>query len=173
MSLKKFVVIPLIIAVLAFVIQIIDQLLSPIMQPDPNKGFCWIAFQAWAVYFLAGCTVQGGIKSIIGYAVGITGSILIMNLAGVFSLFGFFAVAVAVAIVACALIFLERTKWVNFIPAMFIGAGAFFAFMTYIPDATFVTAAITEIVYCALGLLFGFVTVVLRTAYEKRVNEKK
>jgi drug/metabolite transporter (DMT)-like permease len=172
MSLKKFVVIPLIIAVLAFLIQIVDQLLSPCMNPLPNNGFCWIAFQAWAVYFLAGCTVTGGIKSLIGYAVGITGSIVIMNLAGVFSVLGFFSVPVAVALIACALIFLERTTWLNFIPSMFIGAGAFFAFMSYVPGATYVNAAITEIVYCLLGLIFGFTTIVLRTAYEKRVNKK-
>jgi hypothetical protein len=29
-------------------------------------------------------------------------------------------------------------------------------------------AAITELVYSAIGLLFGFVTVTLRVAYEKR-----
>ena len=170
MSLKKFVVIPLIVAVLAFIIQIVDQLLSPHMQPEPNNGFCWIAFQAWAVYFLAGCTVKGGIKSLIGYAIGIPASIVIMELAGVFSVLGFFSVALAVGLIACAMIFLERTTWLNFIPAMFIGAGAFFAFMSYVPGATYMNAAITEIVYCVLGLIFGFTTILLRTAYEKRVK---
>jgi len=170
MPLKKFVVIPLIIAVLAFCIQIIDQLLSPLMCPTPNNGFCWIAFQAWAVYFLAGCTLQGGIKALIGYVVGILGSILIMNLAGVFGSLGFFAVPPAVGLVAFCLIFFERTNWFNLIPAMFIGAGAYFAFMSYIPGATFVNAAITEIVYCILGLTFGVTTIALRKAYEKRLK---
>ena len=171
MSFKKFVVIPLIIAVLAFCIQLIDQVLSPVMSPKPNNGFCWIAFQAWAVYFLAGCTLKGGVRSLVGYVIGIGGSILIMNLANVCSPLGFFSVALPVAVVACTLIFLERTAWwSDFIPAMFIGAGAFFAFMSYIPGATFVNAAITEFVYCILGLLFGFMTVTLRTAYEKRVK---
>ena len=173
MSLKKFVVIPLIIGVLAFTIQIVDKLLSPLMQPDPNKGFCWIAFQAWAVYFLAGCNIQGGIKSLVGYAIGISGSIVIMELAGVFSCLGFFGVAAAVGLIAFCLIFLEKTTWwSSFIPAMFIGAGAFFAFMTYVDGATYVTAATTEIVYCALGLFYGFVTVSLRTMYEKKIAKK-
>ena len=170
MSLKKFVVIPLIIAVLAFTIQLVDQLLSPLLSPSPNNGFCWIAFQAWAVYFLAGCNVKGGIKALIGYAVGIAGSILIMNMAGWFACLGFFSVALAVGLVAFCLIFLERTTWLNFIPAMFIGAGAFFAFMSYVSGANFVNAAITEMTYCVLGLTFGFVTVTLRTAYEKRLK---
>jgi len=170
MSLKKFVVIPLIIAVLAFSIQIVDQLLSPLMCPKPNVGFCWIAFQAWAVYFLAGCTIQGGIKALIGYSVGILGSILIMNLAGFFVALGFLSVPFAVGFVAFCLIFFERTNWFNLIPAMFIGAGAYFAFMSYVPGATFVTAAITEIVYCILGLTYGVITIVLRKAYEKSLK---
>ena len=171
MSLKKFAVIPLIIAVLAFCIQIVDQVLSPVMQPAPNNGFCWIAFQAWAVYFLGGCTVKGGIKGLIGYAIGISGSILIMNMAGWFAPLQFFSIPLAVAIVAFCLIFLERTTWTSFIPAMFIGAGAYFVFMSYVDGATFVNAAITEIVYCALGLTFGFITVTLRTAYEKSLKK--
>ena len=170
MSLKKILVLPLIVAVLAFLIQIIDQLLCTFMPPVPNVGFCWIAFQAWAVYFFAGGNVKGGIKSLIGYAIGIIASILIFNLAGVFGFLGYFGVAAAVGIVACALLFLENTTWTNLIPAMFIGAGAFFAFMSYVPGATYVNAAITEIVYCVLGLFFGFATLTLQAAFNK---EKK
>ena len=171
MSLKKFVVIPLIIAVLAFTIQIVDQLLSPLMQPIPNKGFCWIAFQAWAVYFFAGANLKGGLQAILGYAVGIVAAILLMELAVVINWLGFFTFPAAVAVVACCLIFFEKAPWwLSLVPAMFIGAGAFFAFMTYIDGATYVNAAITEIVYCAIGLAYGFVTIVLRAAYEKRMK---
>ena len=170
MTLKKFVIIPLIIAVLAFLIQIVDQLLSPIMQPDPNNGFSWIAFQAWAVYFLAGCNVKGGIRALLGYAIGILASILIMIMAGWFACLSFFSVPLAVGLIAFCLIFLERTKWLNLVPAMFIGAGVFFGFMNYISGATFLNAAVTEVVYCIIGLIFGVITIVLRTAYEKRLK---
>ena len=170
MTLKKFVVIPLIIGVLAFLIQIFDQLLAPLMFPKPNAGFGWIAFQAWAVYFLAGCNLKGGLKALIGYIIGILASIAIMNLAGVFGALGFFSVPLAVGLIAFCLIFFERTTWFSLIPAMFIGAGAYFAFMSYIPGATFVNAAITELVYCIIGLIFGVTTVYLRTVYEKRLK---
>ena len=178
MSFKKIVFFPLIVAVLAFLIQIVDQLLSPLMNTLLNlnpgstaeKSFGWIAFQSWAVYFLADGTVKGGLKSIIGYSIGIGGSIAIMNLAGVFGPLGFFAVPLAVSLVACALIFLERTTWLNFIPAMFIGAGVYFAFMNYVPGATFTNAAITELVFCIIGLFFGFATLTLRAAFEKRMK---
>ena len=170
MSLKKIVVLPLIVAVLAFCIQIIDQLLIPLMKPFPNNGFCWIAFQAWAVYFLAGGNIKGGIKSLIGYAIGIGASILIFNLSGVFGFLGYFGVAAAVGLVACALLFLENTTWLNFIPAMFIGAGAFFAFMNYVPGAKYQYASITEIIYCILGLFFGFATLSLKAFFDKKLN---
>ena len=169
MSFKKFFLMPLIVTVLAFSIQIVDQLLSPLMNPDPNKGFCWIAFQAWAVYFFAGCDIKGGIKALIGYPIGIAAAILIMELAGgAFSSLGFFSVAIPVGLVACCLMFLDKVPWVNLIPAIFIGAGAFFAFMTYIDGATYVDAAITEFVYCAIGLLFGFFTISLRSLFDKQ-----
>ena len=49
--------------------------------------------------------------------------------------------------------------------------GAFFAFMNYVPNATFATAALTEMIYCTIGLLFGYITICLRSAYEKKVSE--
>jgi len=165
---KKFFVFPLIVAVLAFIIQVVDKVLSPYMPPTPNNGFCWIAFQAWAVYFFAGCNIQGGIKALLGYAIGISASMLIITFAGWFTLLGFFAVPLAVGIVAGCLICFEKTTWLSLIPAMFIGSGAFFAFISYIPNATFANAAITEMVYCILGLTFGVITIALRTAFEKK-----
>ncbi len=161
--------IPVIIGILAFLIQVLDQWLSPMMQPSGNVGFSWISFQAWAVYFFAGGTVKGGIKAFLAYAVGIGASILIMLLGGAMNpALAFWSVPLAVGIIAFMVIFFEKVEWLSLIPALFIGAGAFFAFMSYVPGATFTSAAITELVYCAIGLMFGYATVSLRVAYEKR-----
>ena len=177
MTLKKFAVIPLMIGVLGFTIQLVDQLLAPLMPTaiQPGQGFGWIAFQAWALYFLAGLNVQGAIKGFLGYAIGIVASIAIMTLGGaLMESLGFFAFPLAVFVVAFFLIFTERTPWfTSFIPAMFIGAGAYFAFMTYVPGATFSGGAITVLTYCLVGLIYGFVTVTLRTAYEKSLSKGK
>ncbi|MGF1584245.1 MAG: DUF1097 domain-containing protein [Bacteroidales bacterium] len=168
-ELKKFVMIPVIVGILAFLLIVIDQLLSPVMNPSPNNGFSWISFQAWAVYFFAGGNIKGGIKSFLAYALGIAASILIMLLAGGLTpVMGFWSVPVAVSLIAFVVIFFEKVEWLNLIPALFIGAGVFFAFMNYVPGATFSNAAITELVYCIIGLLLGFATVSLRVAYEKR-----
>lgn len=168
---KKFIMIPVIIGILACLIQVVDQLLSPHMCPEGNNGFSWISFQSWAVYFLAGCNLKGGIKTLIAYALGIGGSILIMVLGGsLIPMLAFWAVPVAVGLIAFIVIFFEKFELLNLVPALFIGAGAFFAFMNYVPGATFLNATITELVYCIIGLIFGFITITLRAAYEKRVN---
>jgi hypothetical protein len=168
-ELKKFVMIPVIIGILAFLIQALDQWLSPMMEPAGNKGFSWISFQSWAVYFLAGCSIKGGIKAFLAYASGIGASVLIMLLGGALTpALAFWAVPVAVGFIAFVAIFFEKVEWLSLIPALFIGAGAFFAFMSYIPGATFANATITELVYCTIGLVFGYITVTLRVAYEKR-----
>lgn len=171
MTFKKFIVIPLIIALLAGSIQIVDQLLHLQVEPAGNVGFGWIAFQAWAMYFLAGCDLKGGLKTLIGYILGIVASIAIMTLGANFAGAGFYAFPIAVFLVVIPVIFLEKVKWLDFIPAIFIGAGAFFAFMSYVPDATFAIATTTELIYCVLGLFYGYITILLRGAYEKKVNK--
>ncbi len=170
MTFKKFIAIPFIIALLAATIQVVDQVLHLQVEPLGNVGFGWIAFQAWAMYFLAGCDLKGGLRTLIGYIMGIVASIAIMVLGGKFAGMGFYAVPIAVFLVVIPVIFLEKVKWLDFVPAIFIGAGAFFAFMSYVPNATFAVAAKTELIYCVLGLIYGYITIALRGAYEKKVS---
>ena len=146
MNFKKFIPIPFIVALLAGTIQIADQVLKLNVEPVGNMGFGWIAFQAWAMYFLAGCDLKGGVKTLIGYVLGIVASIAIMLLGGKLGSMGFYAVPLAVFVVVIPVMFLEKVKWLDFIPAIFVGAGAFFAFMSYVPNATFAIAAKTEII---------------------------
>lgn len=175
MSLKKFLPIPFIVAFLAFTIQTVDQLLHGLVPPVGNVGFGWIAFQSWAMYFLAGCNIKGGIKTLIGYVFGIVASIAIMELGGAFmSMFGFYAFPLGVFIVVVPVMFMERVPWLDLIPAVFVGAGAFFAFMSYVPNATYAIAITTELVYCLVGLAYGVMTIFFRTKYEERfVNADK
>lgn len=174
MKFKKFIIIPVMIAALAALIQIVDQLLCGFVHPDGNVGFGWISFQAWATYFLAGCNVKGGIRTFLGYLAGIVASILIMSFGGTLaSIVGsFWAVPVALLILVIPVICLERVPWFDLVPALFIGAGAFFAFMSYVPNATFAGAAATELIYCLLGIFWGFMTITFRTWYEKKIAKE-
>lgn len=171
MKFSKFIVIPLIIAFLAFTIQIVDQLVFKLVPPEGNVGFGWIAFQAWAMYFLAGCTIKGGVRTFLGYVSGIVASILIMEFGAAFAGLGFFGFPVAVFLIVVPVICLERIPWFDFVPAVFVGAGVFFGFMSYVGGATYVKAGVTELIYCAIGLLYGVITVYLRTKYEAKVTE--
>lgn len=170
MKFSKFLVIPVMIAVLAAILQVVDQLLSVNVLPEGNSGFGWVSFQAWAMYFISGCNVKGGIKTFLGYTCGIIASILILSFAGYLSALGFWAVPVSLLVLVIPVICLERVPWLDYVPAVFIGAGAFFAFMTYVPNATFCGAMTTELIYCFIGLLFGYVTIKLRVAYESKVK---
>ena len=133
----------------------------------------WIAFQAWAVYFLAGCTPMGGVKAWIGYATGIAASIAIIEIMNVPALGGLanvsglsVAMAIAVFIVVIPAIMSENLK--NMVPALFIGSGAFFGLFTILGGdrSLYLTVTRAELVYCAVGLIFGWITVFWRGKYE-------
>lgn len=168
MTAKQLLPITLFIGFQAFLIQIFDQNLMSFVPPEGNAGFGWIGFQAWAMYFLAGCDIKGAIRTFMGYLLGIIASIAIIWFAGqVGSNLGFLAVPVVLFILVPLIIYCELLpELFNFVPAIFVGAGVFFGCMTYVPGATFTNIFITELTYCAIGLIFGFVTIIFRTWYE-------
>ncbi len=172
MKFSKFIVIPLFIAFQAFTMQAIDQWIHGLMPPAGNGGYGWIAFQAWAMFFLAGCTVKGGIRTFLGYVSGVVASILIMVIGPALGgALAFWAFPVAVFLIVIPVICLEKVPWLDYVPSIFIGAGVFFGFMTYIKGATFGGAAVSELFYCLFGLVYGFITVKFRVWYEARVAQ--
>ena len=158
-------------ALLAFIIVCIDQLLKQYMPIGATSGFTYIAFVAWAVYFFSGCTLKGGIRALIGYVIGISFSILIMLLAGAFSSTGFFAVPIGVFIIVFLVLYLEKVPWIDLIPAMFVASGCYFGIMTYVPEATFGTAACVEMIYGSIGLLFGWITITGKDYLAKMIEK--
>ncbi len=167
MSFKQFFPIPVIIAVQAFTMMLLDLFFRNVV--DITFMQTWIAFQAWAMYFMAGCTVKNGARVMLGYAGGIAASIAIIELGmGPFAGLGDLAVPVAVLLVVVPVICAERVPMLNFVPAWFVGAGVFFA-ITMLPGAderSHADAAVMEIASCLWGLVYGWVTVLLRGKYE-------
>jgi len=170
MSFKQFFPIPVIVALLAATLMVLDMVKAPVLphlQP-------WIAFQAWAMYFMAGCTLKGGGKVMLGYLGGAAASVAIMELAPVLGGLGKAALPVAVFIVVVPVISAERVPGFDFVPAWFVGAGVFFGIMAlkqdWAADATkwgkYGTAAAHLMVSCAVGMAYGVVTVYLRGKYE-------
>jgi len=172
MSFKQFFPIPVFIAVLAVALVMLAEP-SPLVIPF---FWPWIAFQAWAMYFMAGCTIKGGVKVLLGYAAGAVASMAIMELMGLLapSLGPTGALSAAVFLVVIGVISGERVPWFDFVPAWFVGAGVFFGIMSIyqgFPEGATVwtkygIAGAHLMVSCAVGFVFGIVTVFLRVKYE-------
>ncbi len=173
MDFKKFIVIPVFIGFLACTFVALDQWISPYLPIAGNKGFGWVTFQAWAMYFMAGCTLKGGARTFIGYVMGVLSAILIIKLAGLLGSAGFWAVPLAVFVVVIPMCSMERAHaLLDFVPALFVSSAVFFAFTQLYPSSTFGNNALVILLYCAIGMAYGIVTVSLRGSYEKLVAKK-
>ena len=171
MDFKKFIVIPVYIAVLAAGFIVLDQVISPYMPITTKNGFGWVTFQAWAMYFMAGCTVKGGARTFLGYVLGVLSAILIIELAGVLGSPGFWAFPMAVLVMVIPMCSMERAhSLIDFVPAIFVSSAVYFAFTQIYPATTTKTSmAVTILVYCGIGMILGYITISIRAAYEKMV----
>jgi len=175
MPFSKFIVFPIFVALQAASMM----LLTPFIKIGPGSiggpGLVtWIAFQAWAMYFLGGCKPKMAVKTAIGYACGIIAAIAIFTLGGVLAgpLGGYWGTALAVFIIVIPIMCAEKVQILDFIPAWFLGAGVFFAlqFMSGAGTmAAYMEIAIPEMIACVIGLFYGYCTVSFRTWYEKMV----
>lgn len=175
MTIKKYFPIALFIGVQACLLQVLDQLMGTTLSLVLVGGGGWIAFQAWAVYFLAGGSLKGGARGLIGYVIGMVASIAILFLGGVFSgVLGFWSVPLVLLVLVPIILYLNiAPELFSLVPAVFIGAGVFFGIMTYVPNATFATAFVGELIFCVIGLIFGWATCTFQGWYEgKYVNKK-
>jgi len=161
MTFKQFIIIPIGIAILAFILMLADMGFGSF-----TKYFVvWVAFQAWAMYFMAGCKLESGVKVMAGYLGGALASVAIFELGGVLGFLGQMAIPVAVLIVVVPVISAERVPVFNFVPAWFVGAGVFFA----LHAGNYVETGTKSLLSCFVGVLFGIVTVIFRTRYEASV----
>jgi len=183
MSPGKYMVIPTFIALQAFILMVLTPFVPLNGTSDGGGLITWISFQAWAMYFLGGCTPKMAVKTVIGYAGGILASIAIFELAGLFAGLNsppnfLWGLNLAVFLVVIPVICMEKVAWCDFIPAWFVGAGVFFALMTYLapPEEMhkctwYTKVATAEMVACVVGLVFGACTVYFRGWYEAKFGE--
>jgi hypothetical protein len=149
-----------------------------------GKGLLtWAAFQAWAMYFLGGATINMAFKTMAGYVGGIIASVILIELGGVFSGLDGTTVAwgtvLAVFFVAFLIISADRVPSINFLPSYFIGSGAYFAIITYVPQpesigscSWYFQVAVPLLIASVVGLIFGWVTVYFKVWFDSR-NAKK
>ena len=170
LTFKQFFMIPVGIAILAFFLMLVE--LTFVKGIETKYFVIWVAFQAWAMYFMAGCTYSGGLKVLLGYVGGATASIIIIKAGtAVGGALGMMAMPLSVLIFVVPIICFERVPWFDFIPAWFVGAGAYFSLIGS-GNFTFTEAAIADVFSCAVGLCFGVVTVIGRGKYEAMLAAK-
>ena len=181
---SKFIFIPLFIALQAFTLMVISPYVPASKEFAAAAGpglLVWVAFQAWAMYFMGGGKVAMGLKTLIGYAGGIIASIVIFQLAGWLSFLNCGATPwglyIAVGAIAMLLVCLGRVPAIDFVPAYFVGAGVFFALTGYLKKpvdidqfAWYFKVAAPEMMGCFIGLFFGWGSVTFQTWYEGKVN---
>lgn len=180
MSFKQFMAIPVFIAVQAMALMLLAPYIPGATEAVGGPGLLtWIAFQAWAMYFLCGCTIPMAGKVVAGYVGGILASIAIFEIGDALAggMGGYWGYALAVLIVVVPVISMERVPGLNFIPSYFIGAGVFFGIMSLTGidhDAKgYMSVATPEMVGCVAGLVFGWVTVTFRGWYEAKIGTAK
>ncbi len=185
MSFGRFIFIPIFIALQAFTMMAIAPYVPLNGHVAGGLGLItWISFQAWAMYFLAGCTPKMGVKTLIGYGGGIVASVAIFELGGLFAGINdgqnAWGLYLAVFLVVIPLISMEKVPWFDFVPSYFLGAGVFFGLMEYLKQpegaemgkyAWYGTVAVAEMVACVMGLIYGAITVVFRGWYEGKFGE--
>lgn len=174
----KFAGFPAFVGVQAVILLILAPFI-PFTPAAMGKGLLtWCVFQAWAMYFMGGATINMALKTFAGYVGGIIASVVLIKLGGLLSGIDGVNVAwgtvVAVFFVAFSIICAERVQSINFLPSYFIGSGAYFAIITYVqrPEsvgeyAWYFQVAVPFLISVIFGLLFGWVTVYFRVWYDK------
>lgn len=180
MPFSKFMIIPIFVAAQATSMMMLAPYIPGTSSAIGAGLLSWVAFQAWATYFMAGCTPKMGAKVVAGYIGGIIASVAIFELGALFSGLNTettpWGLYLAVFLAVIPVIAAERVPGLDFVPAYFVGAGAFFALMNYVPQpeavgkmSWYATLATPIMVACIMGVIYGWITVTIRGAYEKKV----
>ena len=123
------------------------------------------------MYFLGGSTVRGGIKGLLGYVVGIVLGVVIFELLSLFGSANWWAMPLAILLPVIPVMCLQEVEWLSYIPAIFLGCGAYFAILSYAAPvkplavsgterwSAYLDAAGWELALCAVGLIFGWLAI--------------
>ena len=174
MDRKKFLVIAVYVGLQSFLLQLVDQLIGKCLVSGGTKGFVFIAFQAWALYFLLGNSLKGAAKGFCGYILGIAFAVIMSAGVNAFSWMGILAVPVTALIVVPIMMYFEFAPWfISNVAVFFVGAGAYYGILNYVDGISSVQAAGIIMLYCVLGLASGFMTILFRTRFERKIKSLK
>ncbi len=182
MKFKTQAVYALLTAILAGVVTLVTQAMAG--WPNPTcmangNALTFISFATWACYFVAGCTVKGAVNWLWSMFGGAICAMLMFVLTFAFMGAGMgylAAVSIAVIIIVWFMMFPEKVKMNG--AAVFIGTALFFALHAAGAgiDGSFgvyVNVIAAEMVYSAIGLLAGWLTIAFNTWCTKHIGAKE
>lgn len=174
--------IPLLIAVIASVLYVIDALIGGLFVD--GGSFMWVAFALWTIFY--GATIKDRIKGLIGVVVGFLAGILMMTITNSFNInLGTISISclLGVFVVNGVVMMLDKTEkiWLNSITGVFAGIfltfsglGAGLSPISSVSECFTMLAIL--VVYAILGLICGFFSI-FGTAKIKgalnKLNEEK
>lgn len=174
MNKSRFFIFALYVGAQSFLLQLADQLIGRSLVTGGHSGFVFIAFQGWALYFLLGSTLKGALTGLCGYVMGILFSVIMIALSSVLSGLGVLTVPVAALIVVPVMMYFEfAPKYISNVATFFVGAGAFYGILNYVADIHMPEAAGIVLLYCVLGLASGWMTILFRNWYERKLHLKE
>lgn len=84
------------------------------------------------------------------------------------------AVPIVALIVVPFMMYFEFAPWcISNVAVFFVGAGAFFGIVNYVEGVTIPGAAGIVLLYCALGLASGWMSILFRTWLEHKPSAEK
>ena len=175
---KNFFAVPLLIAVVACGLYLIDALIGNLFVS--GGSFMWVAFAIWTIFYSA--KIKDRIKGLLGVVVGFLAAVLMMTITNSFDL-NVYTISIScllgVFLVNFLVMFMDKANkiWLNSVTGAF--AGIFLTFsglgVGLNPVANINDALLTLgilVTYTILGLICGFLSVHYTAKIEKRISKK-
>lgn len=177
MNAGKLTLYSIAIAVLAYIVIAVTSFLATCGLPIGAPGLAFVAVLGWGLYFLAGATVEKGVRAFLSVIGGIVIAIIIFCLffpfAGAGMDVGYVALPLAVAIGVFFLNFFEKIPYFDMVAVVIMGAGTYFSIQAVLgkPASSdfgeYFSIALVELIYILVGFIAGWLTVQIRGAIEK------
>jgi len=172
MKIGKLILYAIVVAVLAGVVVLVTDLIQMSGFVTGKTSMTFITFICWALYFLVGANPKAAGKAFLGFIAGIISAILMFLLVTAFAPgmdVLILAIPLAVVVIVPFMCLMEKAGPFNNVAAIFAGTGMFFGLMG-IPDIAatgYIMVGIGQLVYAFIGLLAGWLTILIRVAIEK------
>ena len=172
----KFFAIPLLIAVIASILYVVDALIGGVLVA--GGSFMWVAFAIWTIFY--GAKVKDRIKGLIGIVIGFGAGVLMMLITSSFSL------NIATVSISCLLgvflvngivMFMDKLDkfWLSSITGAF--AGIFLTFsglgvglnpLNSVSEAFIMLGVL--VLYAVFGLICGFFSIYCTTKIKGKLD---